>query len=230
MMGASAGEGSGTSPSVRAAYDAVAREYDRQLSDELNVKPLDRAWLKAFVDLVRTGTIADVGCGPGHVTQYLADLHDDVVGIDLSPAMITIARERAPRLTFTVESMTRLATGDETWAGVVAWYSIIHLPARERAITFSEFARVLQPGGHLLIAFHVDSPEFATGHVNHITDWFGQQIRLDGYFLDPDEIVDEVVAADFTLIAKMERQPLPEVEYPSRRCYLLFQRHFRDSV
>lgn len=80
-------------------------------------------------------------------------------------------------------------------------------------------------GGHLLIAFHIDSPEFATGQVNHISDWFGQHVRLDGYFLDPDEIASQVTAAGFTLIAKMERLPSPDVEYPSRRSYLLFQRN-----
>jgi ubiquinone/menaquinone biosynthesis C-methylase UbiE len=57
---------------VQAAYDAVAREYDRQLSNELDVKPLDRALLMALMELVGTGTIADVGCGPGHVTRFLA--------------------------------------------------------------------------------------------------------------------------------------------------------------
>jgi ubiquinone/menaquinone biosynthesis C-methylase UbiE len=214
-----------TSSSVQRAYDAVAGEYDRQISDELDEKPLDRAWLRAFVDLVRTGTIADVGCGPGHVTRYLARLHNDVVGIDLSPAMIAIARERAPQLAFTVESMLTLAAGAQAWAGLVAWYSIIHLEAHERPVAFSEFARVLRHGGHLMIAFHIDSPEFATGQVNHISDWFGQRVRLDGYFLDPDEITSEVTAAGFTVIAKMERLPSANVEYPSRRCYLLFQRN-----
>lgn len=210
---------------MQRAYDAVAREYDRQISDELDGKPLDRAWLRAFVDMVSTGTIADVGCGPGHVTRYLATLHDDVVGVDLSPAMITIARERAPQLTFTIESMLNLAASDEAWVGVIAWYSIIHLEAHERPVAFSEFARVLQHGGHLLIAFHIDSPEFATGQVNHISDWFGQPVRLDGYFLDPEEIASQVTGAGFALIAKMERLPCPDVEYPSRRSYLLFQRN-----
>lgn len=219
-----------TSSSVQRAYDAVAREYDRQISHELDEKPLDRAWLRALVDLVGTGTIADVGCGPGHVTRYLATLHNDVVGIDLSPAMITIARERAPQLTFTIESMLTLAAGDEAWVGVVAWYSIIHLEAHERPVAFSEFARVLQQGGHLLIAFHIDSPDFATGQVNHITDWLGQHVELHGHFLDPDEIASDVAAAGFTLIAKMERLPTPGIEYPSRRCCLLFQRHSRDRI
>lgn len=100
---------------VQAAYDAVARDYDRQLGDELDAKPLDRAILAAFVELVGSGTIADVGCGPGHVTRYLAKQYDDVLGVDLSTAMIAIARERAPQLAFTAGSMLRLAAVDAAW-------------------------------------------------------------------------------------------------------------------
>jgi SAM-dependent methyltransferase len=196
----------------------------RQLGDELGRKPLDRAQLTAFVELVGTGTIADVGCGPGHVTQYLATHHADVMGIDLSPAMIVVARERAPELTFTIGSMLQLPAADAAWAGVVSLYSIIHLTADERATANREFARAIQPGGWLLVAFHIDSPDFATGQVNHITSWFGQRVELDGYFLDPNEVAAELAGADFTLMAKVERQPAPDVEYPSRRCYLLAQR------
>lgn len=56
-----------------ATYDAVARTYDTELRDELARKPLDRALLDAFVELAGSGTIADVGCGPGQVTRYLAE-------------------------------------------------------------------------------------------------------------------------------------------------------------
>jgi len=210
---------------VRAAYDAVARAYDRQFGDELDGKPLDRALLAVLVELVGTGTIADVGCGPGHVTRYLATQHaDDVVGVDLSPGMIAVARERAPELTFTVGSMLLLPTTDAAWAGAVSLYSIIHLTADERAAACREFARVIQPGGWLLVAFHVDSPQFATGEVNHFTTWFGQSVELDGYFLDPSEVISQLAAAGFTVMANLERQAAPEVEYPSRRCYLLAQR------
>ena len=210
---------------MQAAYDAVSRAYDRQFGDELDGKPLDRALLAVLVELVGTGTIADVGCGPGHVTRYLAKQHaDDVVGVDLSPGMIAVARERAPELTFTVGSMLLLPATDAAWAGAVSLYSIIHLTADERAAAWREFARVIQPGGWLLVAFHVDSPQFATGEVNHLTTWFGQSVELDGYFLDPSEVISQLAAAGFTVMAKLERQPAPEVEYPSRRCYLLAQR------
>src|SRR5215207_2083897 len=120
-----------TAVGVRATYDAVARAYDTQLGDELDGKPLDRALLEALVELAGAGVIADVGCGPGHVTRFLAARHPDVVGIDLSPRMIDIAREHAPALAFTVGSMTRLPAADEAWSGAVALYSIIHLTADE---------------------------------------------------------------------------------------------------
>jgi SAM-dependent methyltransferase len=210
---------------ARATYDAIAGAYHRQFGDELDGKPLDRALLMGFVELVGAGTIADVGCGPGHVTRFLAKQHPDVVGVDLSPGMIGVARDRAPELSFIVGSMLCLPATDAVWAGAVALYSIIHLTADERATACRELARVIYPGGWLLIAFHVDSPEFATGEFNHLTSWFGESVELDGYFLEPTDVVAQLEAAGFVLMAKVERQPAPEVEYPSRRCYLLAQRH-----
>ena len=210
---------------MQAAYDAVARAYDEQLGAELDGKPLDRTLLSAFVELVGVGTVADVGCGPGHVTRYLAERRADVIGVDLPPGMIAVARERAPGLTFAVGSMLRLPAADGAWAGIVALYSIIHLAADARAAACREFARVVRRGGWALVAFHVDSPEFAAGEVNHLTSWFGQRVELDGYFLDPSEVVTQLEAAGFAVTATVERQPAPEVEYPSRRCYLLARRH-----
>lgn len=210
---------------VRAAYDAVARAYDEQLSNELDGKPLDRALLEGFLELTGAGTIADVGCGPGHVTRFLAARHPTVLGIDLSPGMIAVARERAPNLRLAVGSMLALPAADGAWAGVVALYSIIHLSVEERATACREFARTVRPGGWLLVSFHVDSDDFAAGSVNHITSWFSHPVQLDGYFLDPPEVAAQLESAKFTVKARMDRQPSGEVEYPSRRCYLLAQRH-----
>lgn len=209
---------------VRAAYDAVARAYEAELGDELDSKPLDRALLDAFIELAGPGVIADVGCGPGHVTEFLATRHSDVLGIDLSPGMIAVARERAPRLAFAVGSMLRLPAADASWAGAVALYSIIHLNARERASACYELARVVRRHGWLLLSFHIDSPQFAAGQVNHLTSWFGETVDLDGFFLDPANVAADLQSAGFVISAHLERQPSPEIEYPSRRCYLVAQR------
>jgi ubiquinone/menaquinone biosynthesis C-methylase UbiE len=210
---------------VRAAYDAVARAYDAQLADELDGKPFDRGLLDGFVALAGQGLLADVGCGPGHVTRFLAARHAHVMGIDLSPGMITIARQRAPELTYAVASMLQLPVSDGAWSAAVALYSIIHLTAAERAIACREFARTMRPGGWLLVAFHIDSPEFAVGEVNRITTWFGEAVELDGFFLKPGDVVHDLEAAGFTVMSTTIRRPWPTGEYPSRRCYLVAQRH-----
>lgn len=210
---------------VRAAYDAVARAYQAELGNELESKPLDRALLEAFTELAGPGVIADVGCGPGHVTEFLAARHSDVLGIDLSPGMIAVARERAPGLAFAVGSMLRLPAADASWAGAVALYSIIHLNAHDREAACWELARVIRPDGWLLVSFHIDSPEFDAGQVNHLTSWFGETVDLDGFFLDRANVAGDLQSAGFVISAHLERQPSPEIEYPSRRCYLFARRN-----
>jgi SAM-dependent methyltransferase len=209
---------------ARATYDTIARAYHDQLGNELAGKPLDRALIAAFVELAGEGTIADVGCGPGHVTRFLATLNARAIGIDISPGMLVVAREHAPALPFAAGSMLQLPAADGALSGMIALYSIIHLTATERARACREFARVLRPGGWLLAAFHVDSPDFAAGQVNHLTTWFGHAVELDGYFLEPGDVVADLHAAGFTVAATTIRSPQPDIEYPSRRCYLLAQR------
>jgi SAM-dependent methyltransferase len=210
---------------VRAAYDAVARAYDAQLAGELDGKPFDRGLLDGFVALAGPGLLADVGCGPGHVTRFLAARHARVMGIDLSPGMIAIARQRAPELAYAVGSMLQLPIPDGAWSAAIALYSIIHLSAAERTVACREFARTVRPGGWLLLAFHVDSPEFAVGEVNHITTWFGEAVELDGFFLEPGDVARDLEAAGLTVMSTTIRRPWPTGEYPSRRCYLMAQRH-----
>jgi ubiquinone/menaquinone biosynthesis C-methylase UbiE len=209
---------------VGAAYDSVARAYDLELGDELTGKPLDRALLTAVAELAGPGPIADVGCGPGHVTRFLADRHPAVLGVDISPGMLQVARERAPELAFVRGSLLRLPTADAALSGVIALYSIIHLAAGDRVQACREFGRAIRPGGWLLLAFHIDSPDFAAGEINHLTSWFGQDVQLDGYFLEPATVARDVEGAGFAVTASVVRSPRPEIEYPSRRCYLLAQR------
>ena len=100
---------------TRASYDAVASGYAEAMSDELRHKPLDRALLTVFAEQVRLGgrrpsdpaRVWDVGCGPGHVTAFLAGLGLDAAGIDLSDRMVAQARARHPGLEF----RTRLDDG-----------------------------------------------------------------------------------------------------------------------
>ena len=208
---------------VRRTYDLIADDYDREIGDELDHKPLDRALLTALVEMVGTGRLADVGCGPGHVTRYLATLHDDVVGLDLSPGMVAIARSHAPSIAFEVASMLALPVADGSWAGAVLLYSVIHLSPAERVVAFRELARVVRPGGPVLVSFHVSDIEQSAGSSKHLTSWFGHDVDVSVGFLDPDVIATELAAAGLSVTATTLREP-GEGEYPSRRAYLLTSR------
>jgi SAM-dependent methyltransferase len=218
-----------TKNGVRAGYDAVAATYAEQFGDELDHKPLERGLLKAFCDMVPHGLIADIGCGPGHITRFLADRREDVVGLDLSPEMIAVARQHNPRLSFAAASMLNLPFSDEAFAGVVALYSIIHLCAQERAVAFGEFARTLVPEGRLLVSFHVDGPGFAPGDVNHLCTFLGQRVDMDGYFLHPAVVTRDLLANGFRVDARLDREPIAGIEFESRRCYILARRAVRSS-
>jgi SAM-dependent methyltransferase len=143
-----------TDTETRAAYDAVADLYADTFRDMLDGLPLERGLLAAFAELVPDGgKVADIGCGPGHVTDHLHGLGLDVSGIDLSPEMIARARADHPHLRFAEGSMTALDLPDGALDGILAFYSTIHLDPAELPAAFAEFHRVLAPGGHLLLAF-----------------------------------------------------------------------------
>ncbi|MEV7601173.1 class I SAM-dependent methyltransferase [Kitasatospora sp. NPDC089797] len=153
---AAAGPSSSGPAATAAAYDALAERYADLVKDGLARLPLDRCFVAAFAELVRAagaGPVADLGCGPGYLTAALAQGGLDAYGLDLSPALVAIARRSHPRLRFDVGSMDALAAGDGTLGGVVSWYSLIHTPPEQLPSYLAEFRRVLAPGGYALLAF-----------------------------------------------------------------------------
>jgi len=143
---------------TRTSYDTVATSYAEQVRDLLEKLPEERAALALFADSVRAGgggPVADVGCGPGRITAHLSELGVDAFGIDLSPGMIEVARRDHPALRFEVGSMTDLDLPDASMAGLVVWYSLIHVPDHEVGRVLAHFHRVLRPGGPILLGFHV---------------------------------------------------------------------------
>jgi SAM-dependent methyltransferase len=226
---------------TQASYDAVAAAYAEALSDELRGKPLDRALLTAFAEQIRQSAPAgasgpaaaggkasrvvpprgqsrvwDVGCGPGHVTAFLAGLGVNAAGVDLSHGMIAQARARHPHLEFTQGSMTALPARDGSWDGLVSFYSLIHLieDAEVRA-ALAEFRRVLADGGLLLLAVHVGN------EVRHSAEWFGASVDVSFRFFEPDWLTAELNQAGFFVEAVTLRQPYPDAEVATERAYLL---------
>lgn len=203
---------------TRTSYDAIARPYAEQSGDHLGDRPLDLALITAFAELVRTGgtaPVADVGSGPGHVTARLDALGVSAFGVDVSPAMVALARQAHPRIRFHVGSMTSLDLPDETLGGVLALYSIIHVPDDHLPAAFAEFHRVLVPGGHVLLGFQSGDEE---GRM-HLSERFGHEISLDCYWRTPDAVAEQLVEAGLLLHARVLREPAGEEKRP--RAFLL---------
>ncbi|MEU3253684.1 class I SAM-dependent methyltransferase [Streptomyces sp. NPDC006997] len=192
-----------TETSTRAFYDAIAEDYADQFRDGLAARPVDRALLSAFAEFVGVGAgpVADLGCGPGWVTAYLADLGLPVSGLDLSASMVATARRAYPHLRFEQGSMRALDLPDGHLAGVVSYYSSIHTPVDELPELFAEFHRVLAPGGHLFLAFQVgDEPR-------RLDRPYGHPVTLDFLRRRPERMAELLTAAGFTLRTRAVREP-----------------------
>ncbi len=201
--------------SVASSYDRVASDYAAQFVDELSNKPFDRQLLDDFAALVADrGVVCDLGCGPGHVARYLADRGVHVRGIDLSDAMVALAREHNPDLTFDQGDARHLAVEDASWAGIVAFYSLIHLRRDELDGVLTELRRTLEPEGLLLVAVHGGSGE------THVEEWFGRRVELSGSFFERGELVQAFEAAGFTVDQAVERPPYA-FEMQTQRVYIV---------
>ncbi|MFH8223624.1 class I SAM-dependent DNA methyltransferase [Streptomyces sp. NPDC018057] len=190
---------------TRTSYDTVAVSYADRLREVLAGKPYLRAALTLFADLVHTagrGPVADVGCGPGHVTAHLHGLGVDAFGIDLSPVMIDIARRDHPGLRFEVGSMTDLHLADASLVGLLAFWSLIHIPDEAVPTVFGHFRRVLRPGGPLLLGFHVgDGSRLKT------QGYGGHPMNVHVHRRQPDQVAAWLRHAGFTVEAQMLIDP-----------------------
>lgn len=200
---------------TRATYDTVAADYAERFRAGLAGKPVERTLLAAFAELVGSArAVADLGCGPGHLTAHLNALGLNAFGVDLSPEMVTLARRAYPSLRFDEGSMLALDLPDATLGGIVALYSIIHTPPERLPDLFAELHRVLAPGGHLLLAFQVGDEQV------HLTEAYGRPISLDHYLRSPDLVTDLLSQAGLVVHASLLREPEPGVER-APRAYLL---------
>jgi SAM-dependent methyltransferase len=203
--------------SIRENYDRLAVDYACHVFHELEDKPFDREVLNHFAaEVGQLGEICDMGCGPGHIARYLRDAGASVFGLDLSPRMVEVARQRNPDIRFREGNMLALDLPSGMLAGIAAFYAIVNLPRESLPSVFREMERVLQPGGLLLLAFHVGDE---TLHPNEL---WGQRVSMDFFLFPVSTIRNYVEAAGFVVEEVLEREPYaPEVEYQSRRAYML---------
>jgi SAM-dependent methyltransferase len=190
---------------TRTSYDTVAASYADLLRDGLARAPYERAALALFADLVHAaggGPVADVGCGPGRITAHLRGLGLDAFGIDLSPGMVEVARRDHPGLRFEVGSMTDLDLTDASVGGLLAWWSLIHVPDDEVPRVLAHFRRVLRPGGPLLLGFFVGDEVYLKTE-----GYGGHPMRVHLHRRPPDRVARWLHDAGFAVEAQLLLDP-----------------------
>jgi len=190
-------------------YDEVAQVYAERFSDSLTKYPLERGLLSAFAEWATAagGRVADLGCGPGHVTAYLSSLGLDAFGVDVSSGMIAQARARNPELRFDVGSMAALDIPDASLGGIVSRYSIIHTPPEDVPAILAEFRRVLAPGGCALISFPgTDDAEPPTVSYDHSV--------FTAYRWWPDHFSALLAEAGIEEVGRLIERAVPEAPRP----------------
>ena len=201
---------------ARAVFDQAATRYVQFVGTEISSAtedPIDRALLVAFIELIKRQSVvrvADVGCGPGRVTAFMAERGLDVVGVDVSQAMLAVARTAHPHIKFEEGQLNALPIETRCLAGAVCWYSIIYTPPDRLAEAFGELARVLIPGGYLLLAFQ------AEGEPVYRAEAQGTHLALTSYRHSMQEVAGCLEHTSFQIYTTVLRAPELEHETTSQ--------------
>lgn len=197
-------------------YNQVAEDYAAERWDELSRKQIDRLLLKEFASANKEkGLCADFGCGPGQTTRFLYDNGlTDIVGVDLSPAMVSVAQKLSPQIKFETGDLLNIGYPSGFLGSAIAFYAIVHFTHDQIRTCFGEINRVLKAGGDFLFSFHVGE------EVVHFEKAHDKVIDVDLFFFKTEDIIKLLSETGFTIVDAIERRPNENMEYPTRRGYI----------
>jgi len=188
---------------TRKAYNLAAERYHELFHNEMNEKEYDRRLLDSFASRFHKDSwICDAGCGPsGHIGRYVFDKGIQVVGVDISDKCVELARHYNPKMRFERGDIGNLAFDDDSFDGIISYYSIIDTPKRYVGRIFREFHRVLKPGGNLLVAVKAGTTE------GYMKDLLGIQTEIYFTLFTEKEITRYFEQAGFLLEFIEKRNP-----------------------
>ena len=131
---------------LQEGYARWSTTYDRPL----RLFTIEEQPMRRLVDALPIGHVLDAACGTGRYASYLHSRGHSVTGVDQSPAMLDLARAKLPRSRFVTGQLTDLPLDDDSADAAVCALALVHLPDINPAM--SELARVVRPGGRILIS------------------------------------------------------------------------------
>jgi SAM-dependent methyltransferase len=178
---------------VRQAYASVAELYIELFGTSQQVHADDLAFIGRHLS-GRPGTVLDLGCGPGHITGYLRSMGVDAMGIDMVPEFIAHAQAAHPSGRYQLGSIENLDVANHSIAGILAWYSLIHLPPQNLDGVLAEFRRAVVPAGTVVLGLF-DGDEVAA---------FDHKV-VTAYRWPVDELSERLTRAGFTEVERLQR-------------------------
>ena len=183
---------------MRDAYSSLSEQYIDLVEGGRQEHEDDTALVRTYLSGLR-GPVLDLGCGPGHWTAHLHASGADVTGVDMVPEFIAHARATHPGPEFRVGSMTEVDAPEHSVAGILAWYSTIHLPPPELDRALAAFRRLLRPAGMLVVGFF-DGDDGVVGFDHKV---------ITAYRWPVDVLAQHLAEAGFTEVQRVQHQ-LPE--------------------
>lgn len=177
---------------VGRAYGVMAEQYI-ELIRTTPVRDDDLALIERHLT-IQPGTVLDAGCGPGHLTAHLRSLGVDALGLDAATEFIDHAQATYPEGRYELGSMRQIPLADRSIAGLLAWYSLIHVPPDELDGVLTELRRVVVSGGTLVAGFF---PGDAVEPFDHKV--------TTAYFWPIDEFAARLQRAGFTEVERCQR-------------------------
>jgi SAM-dependent methyltransferase len=180
---------------VRDAYSSMSERYVALFEGDWQPHEEDTSLIRGHLTGL-PGPVLDVGCGPGYWTAYLHSLGVDVTGLDMVPEFIAHARATHPGPPFRLGSMTEIQAPAHSVAGILAWYSTIHLPPRDLDRVLAHFHRLLACAGMLVIDFF-DSDDDVTAFDHAV---------YTAYRWPVDVFAERLTKAGFTQVHRLQQQ------------------------
>lgn len=195
-------------------YDKVHLDYFNQYSDELIKKPYDKEFLDRFLLMIgENARILDLGCcSTAQQARYFHENGHRVTGIDLSKNCIATARQEYPYIDFRQMDMTEMDFEENSFEGINAFYSIIHIPDEKLDKLFFDLNNFLKMNGAIAIAVHAGD-FYGYYDENEIPVFFRTYTQND--------LQQYLGKYGFEILEINQRQPIYDFEFQSERIYLI---------
>lgn len=188
---------------VRDAYSSLSQQYIERFDGDWDAHDVDAAFIRRHLRAAR-GPVLDMGCGPGYWSAYLHEMGLDVTGVDVVPEFIEHARARHPGPDFRLGRMDDVDASSSA-AGILSWFSTIHLTPAQLSSALLHFRRLLIPSGTLVLGFFASADDLAE---------FDHAVAM-AYRWPVAALVERLVEAGFVEVERTERQAaeLPDRTY-----------------